>query len=426
MEILKQGKDGVAVCSVQVATWDELPPLDAPDGLALCCSGTCLRCQKDMDEQVQKHGLAEHLGQIIGLRSAENHMDPCFRFPVDDLEDLFSHATLVESMLVALEHMQVNFVTVSRSGLRKFRRNTLSFPQDLATFAQRMDLMKNYRVNDRVNSVRGPGDDPSNPNRQVRKAVSASAEDRERYAVDALGALVIPGKVLEVRPDGLLLVKYDHGGEGLERPENVTPRLTMPWHPRDVPLHLMLRRNLGRGKDALEGLSVRWWYVANLLQALCAFPPNGCTWRLGGEENEPMHKYYDPRLFHVMKTEEELKIASAPKEVDGRLLQVGEADLLTKEQKLSSAVDVLDAQHFSAAGFDVNLVGREDVLPPSAAPAYDASKDETPGEAVSGVAEGAGEALGVGEDRVDEQARVDEEAFCSWLENAEFAVGYKV
>ena len=143
MEILKHGKDGVAVCSVEVATWDELPPVDAPDGFALCCSGTCLRCQKDMDEQVQEHGLAEHLGQIIGLRSAENHMDPCFRFPVDDLEDLFSHATLVESMLVALEHMQVNFVTVSRSGLRKFRRNTLSFPQDLATFAQRLDLMKN-------------------------------------------------------------------------------------------------------------------------------------------------------------------------------------------------------------------------------------------------------------------------------------------
>ena len=141
--------------------------------------------------------------------------------------------------------------------------------------------MKNYRVNDRVNSVRGPGDDPSNPNREVRKAVSASAEDRERYAVDALGALVIPGQVLEVRPDGLLLVKYDYGGEGLERPENVTPRMTMPWHPRDVPLHIMLRRNLGRGRDALEGLSVRWHYVSNLLQALCRLPPNVCTWRFG-------------------------------------------------------------------------------------------------------------------------------------------------
>ena len=109
-----------------------------------------------------------------------------------------------------------------------------------------------------------------------------------------------------------------------------------------------------------------------------------------------MHKYYDPRLFHVMKTEEELKIPFAPKEVDGRLLQAGEADLLTKEQKLSSAVDVVDAQHFIAAGFDVNFVGPEDVLLAGVALADDASKDETPGDAVSGVLEGAGESLGVG------------------------------
>ena len=52
-------------------------------------------------------------------------MDPCFRFPFDDLKDLFDSATMVESMLVALEHMQVNFVTVSRTGLRKFRKNTI-------------------------------------------------------------------------------------------------------------------------------------------------------------------------------------------------------------------------------------------------------------------------------------------------------------
>ena len=46
MEVLKRGKDGVAACNVEVATWDELPPLDAPDGVALCCSGTCRRCPR--------------------------------------------------------------------------------------------------------------------------------------------------------------------------------------------------------------------------------------------------------------------------------------------------------------------------------------------------------------------------------------------
>ena len=207
----------------------------------------------------------------------------------------------MESMLVALEHMQVNFVTVSTTGLRKFRRNTLSFPQDIMTFAQRLDLMKNYRVGDRVNSVRGPGQDPRNPDREVKKAVHATDDERGRFAVDCAGDLIIPGRVSQRLPDGLLVVQYDSGGEGLERVENVMPRVTMPWQPAQVPLHIMLRRNVGRGKDVLEGLEVRWSYVANLLQALCAFPRNGYgPWRLGGSEAEPMHKYYDPRLFHMM------------------------------------------------------------------------------------------------------------------------------
>ena len=73
----------------------------------------------------------------------------------------------------------------------------------------------------------------------------------------------------------------------------------MPWQPKQVPLHIMLRRNVGRGKDVLEGLEVRWAYVANLLQALCAFPRFG-KWRLDSKvEEEPMHKYYDPRMSHT-------------------------------------------------------------------------------------------------------------------------------
>ena len=59
-------------------------------------------------------------------------------------------------MLVALEHMQVSFVTLSWStGLRKFRRNTISFPQDIAAFARQQGMMRRYRVGSRVNSARG-------------------------------------------------------------------------------------------------------------------------------------------------------------------------------------------------------------------------------------------------------------------------------
>ena len=117
--------------------------------------------------------------------------------------------------------------------------------------------MKNYRVGDRVNSVRGLGTDPRNPDRAVRRVTDASAEERERFAVDAGGALVFPARVLEVRKNGELVLEYDGGGRGLEKQENITPRFVMPWHPKDVPLHLMLRRNVGRGKNAVEGLHVR-------------------------------------------------------------------------------------------------------------------------------------------------------------------------
>ena len=111
--------------------------------------------------------------------------------------------------------------------------------------------------------MRGPGLDPRNPDREVKKAVQATDEERRQFAVDWAGDLIIPGRVKERLPDGVLVVEYDSGGEGLERVQNVTPRVTMPWHPSQVPLHIMLRRNVGRGKGVLEGLGVRWAFVAN-------------------------------------------------------------------------------------------------------------------------------------------------------------------
>ena len=81
MEPPKRGKDGVAVCNVEVSQWDELPPLGALDGVALCCSGICLRCQRDMGEQLKDLGGAEDLGQVVAKCFQENHMDPRFRFP---------------------------------------------------------------------------------------------------------------------------------------------------------------------------------------------------------------------------------------------------------------------------------------------------------------------------------------------------------
>ena len=152
MLLLRRGGDGLAACSTEVAEWDEVPPSDPPDGFALECAGVCMRCRRDLDKQAAAAPTEDDLYQVVGLRTAQNHMDPCFRFPWHDLEDLFQGATMVEGMLVALEHMQVNFVTIS-SGMTKFRRNSLSFPQDIVGFAQRQQLMKNYTKSNLVPSL---------------------------------------------------------------------------------------------------------------------------------------------------------------------------------------------------------------------------------------------------------------------------------
>ena len=80
-------------------------------------------------------------------------MDPVWNFPHEELARLFQSASLTESMFIALEHMQVNFVTASkRTRLNKFRKNVISFAQDTPAFAQRVGLMCRYEVGGRVNT----------------------------------------------------------------------------------------------------------------------------------------------------------------------------------------------------------------------------------------------------------------------------------
>jgi hypothetical protein len=345
-----------------------------------------------MDKQLEDQGGDRERAVIVARRSELNHMDPCFRFPADELKDLFDGATMVEAMLVALEHMQINFVTVSVSGLRKFRRNVISFPQDLVSFAARHGFLKQYRVGDRVDSVRGPGRDLQ---RETKKGVTCTKEERERHAVTAAGELVYPARVRDINADGTLVLDYDHGGDGVELPEHVTARLVMPWNPKDVPLHMMLRRNIGHGR-VLEGLQVRWHYVARLLRALCAFPRNGYgPWRLGGSEQEPMHKFYDPKLFDVL-SEEEMKEKYAPKVSDhGGILSESEVAGLERPEAVKRAVDVSCVEHFAAAGFSVTFNGPE------------------------------GEVLGENEGGEGEMV-VEEDVFRRWLELSENRIGSAV
>ena len=130
----------------------------------------------------------------------------------------------------------------------------------------------------------------------------------------------------------------------------------------------MLRRNVGRGRAPIEGLQVRWHFVANLLQALTAYARNE-PWRLGGGVLEPMHKHYDSKLFDVVTDEEELRLRFAPKRaVEGdSLLGDADAESLTRHARhavpelrkdiLSRCVDVDTVDRFIAAGFDVTVTG---------------------------------------------------------------------
>ena len=156
--------------------------------------------------------------------------------------------------------VQVSFLTIARTRLHKFRKNVISFPQDLPTWVQRMGLMRGFRVGDRVDSVRGPGDDPARP---VKFAKDASVADLETYGVRN-GCLVFPGTVVDIKVDGSYVVEYDCGGSGVELVENLNARMRMPWHPRELEgvLTITLRRNIAHGRALLEVIRLRWVWSA--------------------------------------------------------------------------------------------------------------------------------------------------------------------
>ena len=152
--------------------------------MAELCSGLCPRCHVLLQHEfVRTEGGARCA--IVEKFGERNHMDPVWNFPHEELASLFQAATLTESMFVALEHMQVNFVTASkRTRVNKFRKNVISFAQDTPAFAQRVGLMCRYERGDRVNTRRGPG----MPAGTVGKH-SVSARDAEKHLLvcDELG-----------------------------------------------------------------------------------------------------------------------------------------------------------------------------------------------------------------------------------------------
>ena len=202
----------------------------------------------------------------------------------------------------------------------------ISFPQSADKLMRRLGMLKHFRPGDRVNSTRGPGTDL---NRQPRLARDASGEERQEFATDKEGRLVFPGTVTRLEGVDRVYVKYDHTGdeEFVERVEGVTPRLQMPWQPQLLQGQLVIRltQNVRHG-DPIEGLETRWDLVCKIMSALTAFPDlfpratHGLPWRFGGSMDEPMHRWYDPKLgmFDVLD-EADVRRRYAPKVIDGEV-----------------------------------------------------------------------------------------------------------
>ena len=196
MQLMKRQKNGVAACDINVESWTELPVLyvkrerleeiraSAPGSyedsakrpvLAAAHFGRCLRCAKDIQKQMHLLSYHADFSLVRPKFSYRNNMDPCWKFPLQELGDLFRSLTLVESMLISLEHMQVHFVTVHKTRLHKFRKNLISFPQESAKFFGRKGALRQYRVGERVNSSRGPlleGEDDERPPKLKEKATA--------------------------------------------------------------------------------------------------------------------------------------------------------------------------------------------------------------------------------------------------------------
>jgi len=260
----------LAACPVGVAEWDGGAPPDERRADAPLHHGICRRCSDELravEDDPEMRGVARF--------SAANHMDPLMGYPDDvaarrELDHYIDAASVVESMLVALHHMQVSVCYIrgrhSRSsGLSCFRKNIISFPQDLMELQQLHSFLSQLQANDVVN-VEVPA---------ARGSTGATAASMARARV--------------VRPSPRGFVVEDAGGVVRDVPRSAVRQvLRLPFTLQDLrDKFVVFRRKDSVGDEYVEDLRVR----RNLVRGLLLLLSKKGHWRPHHGE-EPMHKYY--------------------------------------------------------------------------------------------------------------------------------------
>ena len=239
-------------------------------------TGVCQHCHRDL-QQVEDHELLRGVAKL----SAANRMDPLMGFPDDvrlrrHIQHIFDNATMLEVMLVSLQDMQVDTCHFYRRrggtpGLPLFRKNIISFPQELLEMKQLHHFLSHLSPNDVVNC------------RLARTGESIEREHRAR---------------LVSRTDDGWLADFGDAGELVEiHTSAITRRVQLPWKPSDLRNYLIIFRRRNADKDKyIEDLKVRRALIEELLQILTHLGP----WR-PDEPIGPMHQYYTG--FELLQSE---------------------------------------------------------------------------------------------------------------------------
>ena len=122
-------------------------------------TGLCRTCADDLGRKA-----TDELLHGVSLFGARNTQDPLAGFPSMDVDSLtqleyqhlFRQATVLEAMLVALNHMQVSVCEFTgrqdrRTGITRFRKNIISFPQHVSELQQHLSFVAGVMENDIVN-----------------------------------------------------------------------------------------------------------------------------------------------------------------------------------------------------------------------------------------------------------------------------------